>query len=238
MAGTVLVTSTVPAGPELLLSWDNPQDGTNWTTYGSGSVDASTFGSFTHAFQVGNLTHRSSIFHPPAIVPGTSYRVSYWLKEGTSTQASLKFRARPTDNVSQIKGPYAAPAIALQAAGSVSNVQATNLGGTNWLWSFDVIPLAGNTSVFIEIGNGSTGTVIVYGASLKTPAIDGPASGWTLDTTTGLITFGVAPVAGGVLTAGFEFDTPVRFDTDMLDVALKFERLGSIQSIPLIEVRK
>jgi hypothetical protein len=30
----------------------------------------------------------------------------------------------------------------------------------------------------------------------------------------------------------------VRFDTDMIDVALKFERLGSIQSVPLIEVRK
>ena len=52
------------------------------------------------------------------------------------------------------------------------------------------------------------------------------------------MTFASPPVAGGVLTAGFEFDVPVRFDTDMIDVALKFERLGSIQSIPLIEVRK
>jgi hypothetical protein len=33
--------------------------------------------------------------------------------------------------------------------------------------------------------------------------------------------------------AGFEFDVPVRFDTDMLDVTLDFERLGSITSIPL-----
>jgi len=35
---------------------------------------------------------------------------------------------------------------------------------------------------------------------------------------------------------GFEFDVPVRFDTDRLDVTYDIERLGSISSIPLIEV--
>lgn len=67
-----------------------------------------------------------------------------------------------------------------------------------------------------------------------TPAL----SGWTVDTTTGIVTFASAPGSGVAVTAGFEFDVPVRFDSDMIDVALKFERLGSIQSIPLIEVRK
>ena len=81
-------------------------------------------------------------------------------------------------------------------------------------------------------------TLIVLGVSLRTPSVSGPATGWSVNTTTGLVTFASPPVAGGTLTAGFEFDTPVRFDTDMIDVALKFERLGSIQSIPLIEVRK
>jgi uncharacterized protein (TIGR02217 family) len=40
------------------------------------------------------------------------------------------------------------------------------------------------------------------------------------------------------LTAGFEFDVPVRFDTDVLDVTLDLERLGSITSIPLLELRR
>ncbi|OYU38941.1 MAG: glycoside hydrolase family 24 [Pseudorhodobacter sp. PARRP1] len=62
-------------------------------------------------------------------------------------------------------------------------------------------------------------------------------SGWTLDTTTGVITFTTAPGNGVIVRAGFEFDVPVRFDTDMLDVTLDIERLGSITSIPLIEVR-
>ena len=63
-------------------------------------------------------------------------------------------------------------------------------------------------------------------------------SGWTVDTTTGSVTFTTAPGAGVAITAGFEFDVPVRFDTDMLDVTLDLERLGSITSIPLLEIRR
>jgi len=69
-------------------------------------------------------------------------------------------------------------------------------------------------------------------------AIDGAmqATGWSVDTTTGLVTFDAAPVSGTSITAGFEFDVPVRFDTDRLDVTHDIERLGSITSIPLIQV--
>lgn len=71
-------------------------------------------------------------------------------------------------------------------------------------------------------------------------AIDGveQASGWTVDTSTGLISFTMAPASGATITAGFEFDVPVRFDTDTLDVTLDLERLGSITSIPLLEIRR
>jgi uncharacterized protein (TIGR02217 family) len=62
--------------------------------------------------------------------------------------------------------------------------------------------------------------------------------GWSVDTTTGLVTFATAPAAGVAVTAGFEFDVPVRFDTDTLDVTLDIERLGSIASIPLLEIRR
>ena len=63
-------------------------------------------------------------------------------------------------------------------------------------------------------------------------------SGWTLDATTGIVTFTTAPGNGVIVRAGFEFDVPVRFDTDMLDVTLDIERLGSITSIPLLEIRR
>ena len=76
-----------------------------------------------------------------------------------------------------------------------------------------------------------TGTVTI--------ALNGTAqaSGWSVSTATGLITFTTAPAAEVAITAGFEFDVPVRFDTDALDVTLDLERLGSITSIPLVELR-
>ncbi|MDB5658088.1 MAG: glycoside hydrolase family 24 [Cypionkella sp.] len=63
-------------------------------------------------------------------------------------------------------------------------------------------------------------------------------SGWTLDATTGAVTFTTAPGSGAIIRAGFEFDVPVRFDSDSLDVTLDVERLGSITSIPLLEIRR
>lgn len=63
-------------------------------------------------------------------------------------------------------------------------------------------------------------------------------SGWTVDTTTGVVTFTAAPAGGVIVRAGFEFDVPVRFDSDTLDVTLDFERLGSITAIPLLEIRR
>jgi uncharacterized protein (TIGR02217 family) len=63
-------------------------------------------------------------------------------------------------------------------------------------------------------------------------------SGWTVDTTTGVLTFTTAPANGVIVRAGFEFDVPVRFDSDTLDVTLDFERLGSITAIPLLEIRR
>ena len=62
-------------------------------------------------------------------------------------------------------------------------------------------------------------------------------AGWSVDTTTGVVTFNTAPEPGIPITAGFAFDVPVRFDSDLMDVTLDIERLGSITSIPLLEIR-
>ena len=64
------------------------------------------------------------------------------------------------------------------------------------------------------------------------------ASGWSVATATGLVTFAAPPAAGIAVTAGFVFDVPVRFDSDALDVTHDIERLGSITSIPLVEIRR
>jgi uncharacterized protein (TIGR02217 family) len=45
------------------------------------------------------------------------------------------------------------------------------------------------------------------------------------------------PPSGAPVTAGFEFDVPVRFDTDKLEVSLTGFRSGAIPSIPIVELR-
>lgn len=69
--------------------------------------------------------------------------------------------------------------------------------------------------------------------------IAAPAGNYAVDTATGIVTFGAghAPAAGVAVTAGFEFDVPVRFDTDKLEVNLSGLRSGAIPSIPLVEIR-
>jgi uncharacterized protein (TIGR02217 family) len=62
---------------------------------------------------------------------------------------------------------------------------------------------------------------------------------FNVDHATGVITFtgGNIPAVGQNVTAGFEFDVPVRFDTDRLEVNLSLIEAGSIPNIPIVEVR-
>jgi len=48
---------------------------------------------------------------------------------------------------------------------------------------------------------------------------------------------GHEPPAGAVVTAGFQFDVPVRFDTDFLELNLSAFAAGEIPRIPVIEIR-
>ncbi|MES2906361.1 MAG: DUF2460 domain-containing protein, partial [Pseudomonadota bacterium] len=61
---------------------------------------------------------------------------------------------------------------------------------------------------------------------------------FTVNLQTGIITFlsGHTPASSAAITAGFVFDVPVRFDTDVLDISLKAFKAGEIPSIPLIEI--
>jgi uncharacterized protein (TIGR02217 family) len=71
------------------------------------------------------------------------------------------------------------------------------------------------------------GTVKLYRNSIL------QASGWSIDTATGIITTSLT----GTLTVDFDFDVPVRFDTDELALSLDSFNAGSWNNIPLIEVR-
>jgi uncharacterized protein (TIGR02217 family) len=86
-----------------------------------------------------------------------------------------------------------------------------------------------------------------YDRAISTPvagtvrvAVDGGelgAGAFSVDALTGIVTMATAPALGAVLTAGFEFDTAVRFDTDRLEMNVATFRAGVIPSIPIVEIR-
>lgn len=65
------------------------------------------------------------------------------------------------------------------------------------------------------------------------------AGHFSCDSATGIVTFaaGQIPAPGAAITAGFQFDVPVRFDTDYLEVDLSAFAAGAIPKIPLVEIR-
>lgn len=75
------------------------------------------------------------------------------------------------------------------------------------------------------------GTVLIGKAGVQ------QLSGWTVDTTTGIVTFSVAPANGQTITAGYEFDVPVRFDASKLSVSIDAFNHGSIPQIAIKEIR-
>jgi uncharacterized protein (TIGR02217 family) len=60
---------------------------------------------------------------------------------------------------------------------------------------------------------------------------------YTVDTATGIVTFADAPAEGADVTAGFEFDVPVRFDTDRIQTSVASFQAGDVPSVPVVEVR-
>jgi len=62
-------------------------------------------------------------------------------------------------------------------------------------------------------------------------------SGVSIDTATGLVTFTTAPANGVLINADFQFDVPVRFDTDSLAARTDSPGLFIWESIPIVEIR-
>jgi uncharacterized protein (TIGR02217 family) len=62
-------------------------------------------------------------------------------------------------------------------------------------------------------------------------------AGFTVDAASGRVELATPPAAGAQVTAGFEFDVPVRFDTDRIAVSLTGFAAGEIPQVPVVEVR-
>jgi uncharacterized protein (TIGR02217 family) len=85
-----------------------------------------------------------------------------------------------------------------------------------------------------EIAKPVAGTVVVSVGGVLAATAD-----FTLDAVTGRVTFGPGkiPPEGAEIRAGYEFDVPVRFDTDRIDIDLTQFQAGRIPTIPLVEIK-
>lgn len=90
------------------------------------------------------------------------------------------------------------------------------------------------TEIYVrQIKKPVLGTVkVAIGGDLK---VEGEE--FSVDTTTGIIAFSVPPDIGALITAGYEFDVPARFETDHLQTSVASFRAGELPNIPIVEVR-
>jgi uncharacterized protein (TIGR02217 family) len=63
------------------------------------------------------------------------------------------------------------------------------------------------------------------------------SSGYTVDYTTGIVTFAAAPSVGAVLSWAGEFDVPARFGDDRMRLTLIDKNNHEWQQIPIMEIR-
>lgn len=102
---------------------------------------------------------------------------------------------------------------------------------------FQIIKLytSGGVTHTRNITRPKSGTVVVaVDGSAQTEGVD-----YTIDYTTGIITFGTAPGSSLDVTAGYEFYVPARFGEevdDLLEMTIESFDEGEISSIPIIEL--
>jgi len=62
-------------------------------------------------------------------------------------------------------------------------------------------------------------------------------AGWSLEAATGVVTFVSPPPDSSLITSGFQFDYPVRFDTDDLRIVIEALGAGRVIDLSLVELR-
>jgi len=93
--------------------------------------------------------------------------------------------------------------------------------------------LSGTASYIRPIAKPVAGTVIV--AIANDPKVEGLE--FSVDTATGIVSFTTPPDIGALITAGCEFDVPVRFDADVIKTSVASFRAGDVPNVPIVEVR-
>ena len=102
----------------------------------------------------------------------------------------------------------------------------------------------GETKEFQLIKSYRVSDNIVYYRKITKPVIstvrvfinDIESKDFNIDLTTGLITLNTVPEIDSIIKANFEFDVPVRFENDIMEITMNSINSGNIKDITLIEI--
>tara|TARA_R110002096_G_C14661938_1_gene728443 strand:- start:37182 stop:38159 length:978 start_codon:yes stop_codon:yes gene_type:complete len=174
---------------------------------------------FNAAFSVRKPADLYSIieFYIARVGPANSFRVKDWSDYATTSSGSTH---NPLDN-----------------ATTNADVQIGTGDGTEVDFQLFKQYVSGSQTVNRNVYLPVAGSVkIAINAVDQTDGVD-----FTFNTTTGLVTFTVAPVNTLPITAGFEFDVKARFGKEVdlsMPVNLGEFNIGDIPDIPIVEVRE
>jgi uncharacterized protein (TIGR02217 family) len=105
--------------------------------------------------------------------------------------------------------------------------------GTRTVFRLQKTYVSGQQSYTRPVQKPVQGTVVV--AVADDPKVAGQE--FTVNVETGEVTFVLAPDLGTRVTAGFEFDVPVRFDTDLIQTSVASFQAGDVPNVPVVEIR-
>lgn len=115
--------------------------------------------------------------------------------------------------------------------------------GADEVPSFDDQPLGVGDGVTVEFQLAKTYDNVVREiykpvADSVRVGIDGVLldHGWSVDHAAGIVVFDSPPAASAVLTAGFYFDIPTRFESDQINAVIEAYGAGRIASLGLVEL--
>jgi uncharacterized protein (TIGR02217 family) len=91
-------------------------------------------------------------------------------------------------------------------------------------------------NVYTDSVNAYTRTIIKPVAGTVAVYDNGVLGSPSVDTTTGLVTYVTAPLAGHAISATFQFDLAVRFDVDKFPITIAQIDAGQIGSLAVIEI--
>lgn len=122
----------------------------------------------------------------------------------------------------------------VSSAGVVATDQVIGTGdGVTTTFQLVKVYASGEGSYTRSISKPNAGTVLL--ALNGIDLVEG--TDFNIDYTTGIVTLVSAPAVGAAVTAGYEFDVPVRFDSDAIQVSIDTFQTGQVPDVPVVEVR-